>query len=136
MNILETDDWCLLLPPEWVVEQDAGFVRIFDQDEISELSFSTLIRDKDIAIPIEALQLAKSQSPEVSIWKPITIGDFEGVTGSLREDNEVIREWYVSQAFTLLYVTYVCGYQHGGMDDLAIDNILSTLVSGDALRNG
>ena len=136
MNILETDYWCLLLPSEWVVDQDAGFVRIFDQDEVSELSFTTLIRDKDVSIQTEVLQLANSQSPEGSIWKPVTIGEFEGVTGSLRDDNEVIREWYVSRAFTLLYVTYICGYQHAGIDDFAINEILSTLVSGDALKNG
>ena len=136
MNILETDYWCLLLPSEWAVDRDGEAIRIFDQDEIGELSFTTLIRDQDIARQSEVFQLAKLQSPEVAIWTPVRIGEFEGVTGSLQEDNVVIREWYVSKALALLYVTYVCGFEDAGMDDIAVDRILSTLVSGDALNNG
>ena len=37
MNIIETDYWCLMLPPEWSAEKEEDIIRIFDQDEIGEL---------------------------------------------------------------------------------------------------
>ena len=43
MNIVETDYWCLMLPPEWSAERDDDVVLITDQDGIGELAISALI---------------------------------------------------------------------------------------------
>ena len=44
MNIVETDYWCLMLPPEWSAEQEEDTVCITDQDGIGELALTALIR--------------------------------------------------------------------------------------------
>ena len=49
MNIVETDYWCLLLPPEWSAEQEEDTVCVTDQDGIGELAVTALIREQDDA---------------------------------------------------------------------------------------
>ena len=49
MNIVETDYWCLMLPPEWSAEEEEGSVLITDQDGIGELAITTLVREPDDA---------------------------------------------------------------------------------------
>ena len=49
MNIVETDFWCLMLPPEWSAEEEEGSVLITDQDGIGELAITTLVREPDSA---------------------------------------------------------------------------------------
>ena len=48
MNIVETDYWCLMLPPEWSAEQEDGVIRITDQDGIGELALTTLVKEPEI----------------------------------------------------------------------------------------
>ena len=43
MKIIETEYWCLMLPPEWSAEQSEDVVMITDQDGIGELAMTTLI---------------------------------------------------------------------------------------------
>ena len=76
--------------------------------------------------------MAQSESPEVPKWAPATVGAFSGVCGTFQEDDAHIREWYVATGQVLLYITYICEVADAGMDDAAIDDILSTLVVGDA----
>ena len=45
MKIIETEYWCLMLPPEWSAEQSDDVVVITDQDGIGELAVTTLIQD-------------------------------------------------------------------------------------------
>ena len=60
MNIIETDYWCLMLPPEWSAEQEEDVIRIFDQDEIGELALTTLIRDRDADESSSAVAVSQS----------------------------------------------------------------------------
>ncbi len=135
MNIIETDYWCLMLPPEWSAEQEEDVIRIFDQDEIGELALTTLIRDRDADESSSAAQLAKVESPEITVWSEVTLGAFTGVSGFFEEDETSVREWYVNHHSVLLYVTYICDRQDAGMDDAAVDEILGTLVAGDAIES-
>ena len=42
MKVLETDFWCLLLPPEWTAEKDDEVVVIVGDDDVGELSLTKL----------------------------------------------------------------------------------------------
>ena len=55
------------------------------------------------------------------------------MTGSFKEDALVIREWYLAYRSALLYVTYACDIEDDGLDTGAVEEILGTLVPGDAL---
>ena len=133
MNIVETDYWCLMLPPEWSAEQEEDVIRIFDQDEIGELALTTLIRDSDADESSSTVQLAKVESPEVTAWSAVELGAFTGVYGCFEEDDTCCQEWYLSHQSVLLYVTYIWDREDAGMDDAAVAEILGTLVPGDAI---
>ena len=133
MNIVETDFWCLMLPPEWSAEEDEGSVLITDQDGIGELAITTLVREPDGAPETSLSEIAQAESPEVSSWVTATFGDFSGVTGQFTEEGAVLQEWYLSHGVALLYCTYASDAEDAGMDMPAVEEILGTLVPGDAL---
>ena len=133
MRIIETEYWCLMLPPEWFAEQREDVVVITDQDGIGELAVTTLIQDKRSAGEVTVAQVAEEESPEVADWTTVHAGPFAGVTGSFQDDALVIREWYLTYRPALLYVTYACDIGDDSLDTGAVEEILGTLVPGDAL---
>ena len=136
MSIVETDYWCLMLPPEWSAEEEEGSVLITDQDGIGELAITTLVREPDDAPETSLSEIAQMESPEVSSWATAAFGDFSGVTGQFTEEGAVLQEWYLSHGVALLYCTYACDAEDAGMDMPAVEEILGTLVPGDALLVG
>ena len=131
MKVLETDHWCLLLPPEWSAEQDDDVVIIIDSDDVGELSMTTLCKQQGEVEGSELLSMAREESPEVADWQHCTVGAFAGVSGCFREDGAYIREWYVAAGRVLIYITYICDEENAAMDDAAVDELLATLVVGD-----
>ena len=136
MNIVETDYWCLMLPPEWSAEQEESMVRITDQDGIGELALTTLVTapgESDQSAGADLTGLATRESPEITDWEQARFGVFAGLHGRFQEEATQVREWYLNYGTVLLYITYVCDLEDAGMDDAAIEEILETLVAGDAL---
>ncbi len=133
MNIVETDYWCLMLPPEWSAEQEEGSVLITDQDGIGELAITALVREPVDAPGPSLSEIAQTESPEVSSWVSVVFGEFSGVTGEFTEEGTVLQEWYLSHGVALLYCTYACDAEDAGMDMAAVEEMLGTLVPGDAL---
>ena len=133
MKIIETEYWCLMLPPEWSAEQSEDVVVITDQDGIGELAVTTLIQHNAAASEVTAAHVAEEESPEVADWNTVRVGPFAGVAGSFEEDALVIREWYLTYRSALLYVTYACDTEDDGLDTGAVEEILGTIVPGDAL---
>ena len=133
MKIIETEYWCLMLPPEWSAEQSDDVVVITDKDGIGELAVTTLIQDDASVGETSAAKVAEEESHEVADWATVKVGPFAGVTGSLKEDALVIREWFLAYRSALLYVTYACDTEDDGLDTGAVEEILGTMVPGDAL---
>ena len=133
MNVVETDFWCLMLPSEWSAQEEEGSVLITDQDGIGELAITTLVREPEDAPDKSLSEIAQTESPEVSTWAAATFGDFSGITGQFTQERAVLQEWYLSHGAALLYCTYACDVEDAGMDMLAVEDILGTLVPGDAL---
>ena len=131
MNILETDQWCVLLPPEWRAEHDDGLVLITDVDQIGEITISTLCKAEGPISATEISEMASTESPEITQWHAVTVGAFNGVAGDFIEAQTAVREWYVAAGQVILYITYDCEMDNRGMDDAAVDELLSTLVLGE-----
>lgn len=132
MKVLETDHWCLLLPPEWWAEYEDDVVRIADNDEIGEIEVTTLCKDRGQVDLDEVTAMAREESPEILDWEPASLGAFDGVTGTFTEDSAFIREWYLGADSVLLYITYICEEENAGLDEAAVEELLGTLVLGDA----
>ena len=133
MNIVETEYWCLMLPPEWSAEEEQGSVLITDQDGIGELAITTLVREAEDSSAPQMAEIARAESPEIREWSGAMFGEFSGVTGEFTEEGTVLQEWYLGHGVALLYCTYACDVQDAGMDVAAVEEILGTLVPGDAL---
>ena len=128
MNVLETEWWTLLVPPEWWAESEDHSILIGDRDDVGTIEISTLRRDEGDFSADEAAAVASKESPEVGTWKRVSVGHFDGVSGVLVEEDAAIREWYLAGGPVLLYITYSCDTDNQGLDDAAVDEILDTLA--------
>ena len=127
MNVLETEWWTLLVPPEWWAESEDHSILVGDRDGVGTIEISTLCRDEGVFSSADTSAIAAEESPEVGAWERVSVGDFEGVAGALTEDDAAIREWYLARDSLLLYITYSCDMEDRGLDDAAVDEILETL---------
>ena len=128
MNVLETEWWTLLVPPEWWAESEDQSILVGDRDDVGTIEVSTLHRNEGAFSAQEAAAVAREESPEVSSWETVSAGDFEGVCGAFVEEDAAIREWYLAGDALLLYITYSCDADNQGLDDAAVDEILDTLA--------
>jgi len=128
MHIIETDRWVMMLPPEWLAEEDEDTIVIADRDEVGCIEISTICKEQGDFGSEEVSALARSESPDVCAWQSATLGGFTGCYASFTEEQAAIREWYVASGSVLLFITYSCDQDNGGMDDAAVDEILATLL--------
>lgn len=128
MVVLETEWWSLLLPPEWVAEEDEdGGVVIGDSDDVGCIELSELRHPKGTFSEVDTRSFAEEQGVEPA-WQACSLGPLRGVSRSLVEEDAAIREWCVASGPLLLYITYSCDESNAGMDDAAVDDILGTLA--------
>lgn len=126
MNIVETDDWLLELPSEWQAEQDEDSIVIGDDDGVGCIEISSLYKDKGDFTAAEIESLLKDNA--IAVSDEAVLGDFAGWYGQVHEDNAAIRQWAVACDNLLLFITYSCDEEHHGLDDAAVDELLSTLL--------
>ena len=128
-NILETEWWSLAVPPEWWAESEDESILVGDHDGVGCIEISTLFKDSGEFDEATVLQIARDESDTPVDWQPVRTGDFSGVSGNYLAEGAAIREWYVMRGVMLLYITYSCDEDNGGMDDAAVDEILETLTA-------
>ena len=128
MVVLETEWWSLLLPPEWAAEEDEdGVVVIGDSDGVGCIEISELRHPEGSFSERETRRFAEEQGMDPA-WQACLLGRLRGVKRSLSEEGAAIREWCIASGPLLLYITYSCDDSNAGMDDAAVDDILSTLA--------
>lgn len=132
MNILETEWWSLAVPPEWWAEADGETILVGDRDDVGCIEISTLHKEAGDFDAREVAHIAHTESGADAGWQSVSLGDFTGVGAAFVEDGVAVREWFVANASMLLYITYSCDEDNGGMDDAAVDELLDTLLIVDA----
>jgi hypothetical protein len=128
MNVLETELWTLAIPPEWWADAEEESILVGDRDEVGCIEISTLRREEGVFDGDEALRIAQRESEQALDWESVTLGDFSGVVSRYVEEETAVREWYVTNGALLLFITYSCDVDNAGMDDLAVDELLDTLM--------
>ncbi len=128
MNILETDWWSMALPPEWWAELEDESVLVGDRDDVGCLEFTTVHKESGQFDAAEVQGIAESESEQPQDWKPVSLGDFKGITSAFVEEGAAIREWYIANGAQLLFISYSCDEDNRGMDDSAVNEILDTLM--------
>jgi hypothetical protein len=128
MNVLETEWWTLALPPEWWADSEEDSILVGDRDDVGCIEISTLHKDEGEFDQRALADIAAAESEQSLDWRPVTLGEFPGLGRRFIEEDTAIREWYVANGAILLFITYSCDEENGGMDDAAVDELLNTLM--------
>ena len=128
MNVLETEWWTMVVPPEWWAEADGDSILVGDQDDVGCIEISTLVKESGEFDQESVANIAAAEAEEHVDWSPARLGEFTGVCTSFTAEDAAIREWYLFNGTLLLFVTYSCAADNAGMDDAAVDEILDTLL--------
>ena len=128
MNVLETEWWTLMLPPEWWADSQEDSILIGDRDEVGCIEISTLHKDDGAFTRDNLEEIAAAGSEGSQAWRAAALGEFTGFTGEFVEEDAAIREWYVANGPVMLFITYSCDLENQGMDNAAVDELLDTLL--------
>jgi hypothetical protein len=128
MNVLETEWWTMVVPPEWWAEAEEESILVGDQDDVGCIEISTLHKEAGEFDSAAILDIAKAESEEPADWASVQLGEFSGVRAHFVAEGSAIREWYVANGALMLFITYSCNEDNAGMDDAAVDELLDTLM--------
>lgn len=128
MNVLETEWWTIAVPPEWWADSEDESILIGDRDDVGCIEISTVHKEKGDFSAKEVEVIARAEAEQPLEWRAATLGEFKGVCSDYVEEDAAIREWYVANGAMLLFITYSCDEENGGMDDAAVDELLDTLL--------
>ena len=128
MNVLETEWWTMVVPPEWWAEAEEESILVGDQDDVGCIEISTLHKESGEFDSKTILDIAKAESEEPVDWASVQLGEFSGVRAHFVAEGSAIREWYVANGALMLFITYSCDEENAGMDDAAVDELLDTLM--------
>jgi len=128
MNVLETEWWTMVLPPEWWADSDEDSILVGDRDDVGCIEISTLHKESGAFDAESVRSIALDESEQPVEWHPVTLGDFTGIRCDYVEEETAVREWYVFNGALLLFITYSCDEENRGMDDAAVDELLDTLM--------
>lgn len=123
MRVLETDHYSLLLPPEWQAEQEDDSVLVFDRDGVGCLEISVLLSDGADFDERAARDLAE----QPQLLEAVAVAGIRGLGRRFEEEGAAVREWLLPTGKRLFYLTYSCDAENAGLDDAAVDELLSTL---------
>jgi len=126
--VLETEWWTLAVPPEWWADSEEDSILIGDRDDVGCIEISTLHKDEGEFDQRALANIAESETDNSLDWRQVTLGEFSGLTSHYIEEDTAIRQWYVASGSMLLFITYSCDEDNGGMDDAAVDELLDTLM--------
>ncbi len=128
MNVLETEWWSIAVPTEWWADREEESIVIGDRDNVGSIEISTLCRESGSFAASEVEALAKDNGEAGWQWSPAKLGEYVGIGTQYLEDGDAVREWYVANGNVVLFVTYSCDAENSGLDDAAVDELLSTLM--------
>lgn len=121
MRELNCDHWSLLLPNEWFAERDEESVVITDEDEASIIEITPLFSESgDSGVILDQFR--------ADAVKETKVAGLPALYHELHEDGMFWREWYCDAGDFVLAISHGCEEPNKGMDDAAVDEILSTLL--------
>jgi hypothetical protein len=127
MRAVESQWWIIELPPEWEAEQEDESIIIGDEDGVGEIVITTMEKQDDIVSDEELVEFTQDLEKNYGKGTKINISELDGYYYHYREDNDAVREWCLRCDSLLVLITYSCDESNAGMDDSAVDEILSTL---------
>lgn len=132
MNVVESQWWIIDLPPEWQAEQEDETIIIGDEDGVGEIAITTMEKADGLVDDAELKTFTAELESDFGVGKEVIVGECDGYYFSYEEEADAVREWCLRFDNLLIFITYSCDLSNRGMDDSAVDEILSTLfIKGD-----
>jgi hypothetical protein len=129
MPIVATESWMLELPEEWSAEEDEeeGVVVIEDEDGVSCLEISALVLESGTVGDEDLAEFSGDLLDEGLKPQAVRVAGWSGKLFEHDDEEFHWREWFLRHEGIFVYGAYHCLGENLGMDDAAIDEILSTL---------
>lgn len=121
MKEIKTDHWSLLIPTEWLSEQDEETIIIQDPDAISSLEITTILPTKGNNLKSISDQMTQDK-------RPVQLSGLQAFYHEFKEDGEFWREWICLNEHFILLLSHGCEQENQGYDDAIIDEIIATLL--------
>jgi len=131
MKLIETPFWSLPLSDEWQTETDEDTIIVFDQDGVGSLEFTVLEFDDGEPGTQDLEVLATQIVPDGIASTAAQCGVWRGLRFEYVMDEDFCRDWLLLRQHKVLLVSYTCDLPDRGMDDAAIDEMLSDLRGHD-----
>ncbi|ROS05816.1 hypothetical protein EDC56_1370 [Sinobacterium caligoides] len=127
VELYETKWWSLDIPEEWDVELEDDVTVISDEDGVSEIGISTLIKadgetDDDDVEAFSADLIERGISGVDG-----DCGEYPATCFEYLDDGFACRDWFICCGPILMLISYACDESNKGMDDAAISEILASL---------
>ena len=126
MRAVESQWWIIELPDEWDAEQDDETIVISDCDGVGEIAITTLQKEQGTVEDSEIRDYADDIIQQHGAGQPVKLAELQGYYFSYLDEGDAVREWYLRCDNLLVFITYSCAEDNAGMDDGAVDEILST----------
>ena len=127
MRTLQTEWWIIDIPEEWQAEETEDGVSISDCDDVGSIDISAVKKEQGKVTEEDLREFAKDLIAVTDSPQQVSINRFSGLLFEYLEEGLAWREWYLACDDTLIYVTYHCEQSNRGLDDAAVDAIVSTL---------
>jgi hypothetical protein len=128
MNVVETQWWTMLLPPEWFAEEDGDDILVSDVDGVGVLEISCIKKESGLINEEDLDQftgdLVNSGKQQASVETDF----FEGSYFEYLADGEWCRDWFLINGDLLVIAGYTCMEEDKRMDDASIDELVGSIA--------
>jgi hypothetical protein len=129
MNVVETQWWTMLLPPEWSAEEDGDDILVSDVDGVGVLEVSCIKKESGAITEDDLVQftgeLVSSGKEEASVETDF----FAGSYFEYLADGEWCRDWFLVNDDLLVIAGYTCMEEDKRMDDASVDELVGSIAS-------
>jgi hypothetical protein len=128
MDVIETQWWTMLLPPEWSAEEDGDDVLISDVDGVGVLEISCVKKEFGCITEVDLNEFTKGLLEIAVRENSIETDFFEGSYFEYADDGEWCRDWFLVSGDLLLIAGYTCLEEDKHMDDSSVDELVSCIA--------
>jgi hypothetical protein len=129
MDVIETQWWTMLLPPEWSAEEDGDDILISDIDGVGVLEVSCIKKESGDITEIDLTQFTSEPSKVAAKEASIETDFFQGSYFEYAEDGEWCRDWFLVSGDLLIIAGYTCLLEDKYMDDASVDELVGSIAS-------
>ena len=129
MSIVQTEWWCIELPDEWTAKMDDYSVTITDCDRVSEIDITVIRKQSDQVNEGDLDEFAEDLRAQGFTGEKIALNDAQGLLFQYDDEDGAWREWYLAAESLMIYITHNTAIEDKGLDNVVVDDILSTLVT-------